>query len=491
MEYKTKDELLALVRRGARNMTWREKLRLTVLLSLPAMVAQISSVAMQIIDAAMLGHLGTKESATVGLVSTTIWLFGGLCSAFAAGFSVQVAHHVGADDASGARHIIRQGIAAGLGFSLLMMVVGLGIAPMLPHWLGADADICEGASEYFAIVALALPILEMNMLAAGSLRCSGNIKVPSMLNAVMCVLDVVFNYVFIFLFGMGTTGAALGTLVAYAITMVCMMYCMAVKDKVLRFGLDSIPDRKSALSRYCPHRDTLYKALKIGSPISLERGVMCGAQIAITGIIAPLGSVAIAANTFGINIESLCYMPGYGISEAATTLVGQSLGAKRKDLMRSFAWIAMGLGMAIMAVMGVLMAVFAPEMMQIVTTDTEVIRLGTEVLRIEAWAEPMFAASIVAYGAFVGSGKTLVPSVMNLASIWVVRLTLAILLAPSMGLRGVWIAMCVELCWRGAAFIFRLSRRSWSNISMAEARLTPTHEEKEEMLKTETIYENY
>lgn len=490
----SKDELLALVRKGARSMSWQEKLRLTVLLSLPAMVAQISSVAMQIIDAAMLGHLGTKESATVGLVSTTIWLFGGLCSAFAAGFSVQVAHHVGAEDLRGARNIIRQGIFTGLVFSLALSLIGLFIAPYLPIWLGADADICAGASEYFTIVAFALPVLEINMLAAGSLRCSGNIKVPSFLNALMCVLDVAFNYLFIFVFHMGTAGAAYGTLVAYAITMILMLYFMSVRDQQLRFALDTELAGHWDWSRYIPSKRTLLKACTIGSPISLERGVMCGAQIAITGIIAPLGSVALAANTFGINIESLCYMPGYGISEAATTLVGQSLGARRKDLMRSFAWISMGLGMSIMALMGVLMGVFAPEMMQMVTTDMEVVELGTEVLRIEAWAEPMFAASIVAYGVFVGSGKTLVPSIMNLASIWVVRLTLALILAPSMGLRGVWIAMCVELCWRGIAFLFRLSRRSWSNISMEETRGIPTPAEKkehEELIKTETIYENY
>lgn len=470
-------------------MSWQEQLRLTVLLSLPAIVSQISSVAMQIIDASMLGHLGTKESATVGLVSTTIWLFGGLCSAFAAGFSVQVAHHVGAEDTKGARNIIRQGIGSGLGFSLFLMLLGLAVAPRLPYWLGADESICAGASEYFSIVACALPILELNMLAAGALRCSGNIKVPSILNAVMCVLDVLFNYLFIFTFGMGTAGAAYGTFLAYAITMVLMLYFLAVKDQRLRFSLDSELAGKWDWSRYIPHHETLTKALKIGSPISLERGVMCGAQIAITSIIAPLGSVAIAANTFGINIESLCYMPGYGISEATTTLVGQSLGARRKDLMRRFAWMSMGLGMSIMALMGVFMWGFAPEMMSIVSNDAEVIQLGSEVLRIEAWAEPMFAASIVAYGAFVGSGKTLVPSIMNLGSIWVVRLSLALLLAPSMGLHGVWIAMCVELCWRGAAFLFRLSRRSWSNISMAEATEIPTQQENDERIRTNTTYE--
>ncbi len=487
----SKDELLALVRKGARNMSWQEKLRLTVLLSLPAMVAQFSSVAMQIIDAAMLGHLGTKESAAVGLVSTTIWLFGGLCSAFAAGFSVQVAHYVGAEDLRGARNIIRQGLFSGLVFSLLLALIGLFIAPHLPVWLGADKEIHAGASEYFSIVAAALPVLEINMLAAGSLRCSGNIKIPSFLNALMCVLDVIFNYLFIFVFHMGTAGAAYGTFLAYAITMSLMIYFMTAKDQQLRFSLDTELMGKWNFTRYIPNKNTMKRAFTIGSPISLERGVMCGAQIAITGIIAPLGSVAIAANTFGINIESVCYMPGYGISEAATTLVGQSLGAKRKDLMRSFAWISVCLGMAIMALMGILMAVFAPEMMQMVTTDNGVVELGAEVLRIEAWAEPMFAASIVAYGAFVGSGKTLVPSLMNLGSIWIVRLTLALLLASSMGLQGVWIAMCIELCWRGAAFLFRLRGRSWSNISMEEAKHPTTQKEKEDLIITDTIYENY
>ena len=146
-------------------MSWQEKLRLTVLLSLPAMVAQISSVAMQIIDAAMLGHLGTKESATVGLVSTTIWLFGGLCSACASGFAVQVAHCVGGEDLRGARNIIRQGIFFGLAFSLLLMLVGLAIAPYLPAWLGADEDIHAGASEYFSIVAIALPVLSARAMS--------------------------------------------------------------------------------------------------------------------------------------------------------------------------------------------------------------------------------------------------------------------------------------------------------------------------------------
>ncbi len=188
---------------------------------------------------------------------------------------------------------------------------------------------------------------------------------------------------------------------------------------------------------------------------------MSTGQVIITAIVAPLGSVAIAANAFAITAESLCYMPGYGVSDAATTLVGQSVGARRRELAKRFAYITVGLGMAIMTVMGALMYVFAPEMMRLMSPVVEVVKQGAEVLRIEAFAEPLFAASIVCYGVMVGAGDTLRPCIMNLTSMWAVRLTLAALLAPQYGLRGVWIAMCAELCFRGSIFLIRLVRGRW------------------------------
>mgnify|MGYP004609348457 CR=1 FL=1 len=469
----TKDELLGMISREGGEMMFQQKLRLTVLLSLPAIIAQLSSIVMQMIDAAMLGHLSTKDAAAVGLVSTTIWLFGGFTSAFASGFSVQVAHRVGAKDLRGARNVIRQGILSGLLFASMLMAIGFSIAPYLPQWLGAEGAIWHDATAYFRIFVLGMPLIVLNSLAAGSLRCSGNVKIPSMLMVMMCTLDVVFNYLFIFVFNMGTVGAAYGTMVAYIVTASAMMYNLIVKDKLLRFSLDAsatlLPKHydggviRRFIYPYIPRKKVLNTAGKIGVPISMERGMMCTAQIAISSIIAPLGSVAIAANSFAINVESLCYMPGHGIAEAATTLVGQSKGAMRKDLMRSFAWISMALGMSIMLLMGIIMWCFAPEMMAVITPDRSVITLGAEVLRIEAWAEPGFAAAIVANAIFVGSGKTLLSSFMNLFSIWGVRVTLTLLLAPIMGLRGVWIAMAIELGVRGTMFLIRLCTKGWSD----------------------------
>ena len=295
----TKDELLALVREAGSEMTLRQKFRLTVLLSIPAIIAHISIIAMQMIDAAMLGHLSTEKASAVGLVSTTIWLFGGLTGAFAAGFSVQVAHRIGAGDNKGARSVIRQGLFSGLIFASLLGLSGIIIAPHLPHWLGAQEVICHDATRYFTIFSYGLPFVTINNVAAGCLRCSGNIKVPSILMVIMCCLDICFNYIFIYCMDMGTDGAALGTLLAYVFIVIFMVGYMTLKDKLLNFRQDEVLD-------FIPKVKILKKTGRIGFPIGLERGVMCTAQIAISSIIAPLGSIAIAANTFAINVESLC-----------------------------------------------------------------------------------------------------------------------------------------------------------------------------------------
>lgn len=195
--------------------------------------------------------------------------------------------------------------------------------------------------------------------------------------------------------------------------------------------------------------------------MTLEHAVICGAQIMVTVIVAPLGVMAIAANSFAVTAEALCYMPGYGIADAATTLTGQSYGAGRKDLAKSFGYITVVSGMIIMTLMGVIMWIFAPAVMQLFTPIEQIAELGIHSLRIEAWAEPMFAASIVAYGVMIGVGDTIVPAIMNFGSIWLVRLPLAAILAPTMGLAGVWTAMCIELCFRGFIFLWRLIKGSW------------------------------
>ena len=463
----TSTGLLALIREG-RPMTLGQQIHLTVMLSVPAVVAQLSSIVMQYIDAAMVGSLGAEEAAAIGLVSTTTWLFWGLCIASSTGFSVQVAHRIGAGDMQGARNVLRQAVTSTTLFSFALAAIGVAISGVLPEWLGGDVSIHHDASLYFLIFSLFLPALQLNFLAGGMLRCSGNMRIPSLLGVVMCVLDVIFNFFLIFptrhavvagidIFipgaGLGVEGAALGTVAAETVVATIQIWYLCTHSSELKLTKEK--------GSFRPQVNILKKALRIGLPMGLEHVVICGAQIMTTVIVAPLGVFAIAANSFAITAESLCYMPGYGISDAATTLVGQSVGAKRRRLTRSFAFITVFMGMIIMGLMGLLMYIFAPQIIGLMTPVEEIRSLGIMALRIEAFAEPMFAASIVAYGVFVGAANTLVPCLMNFFSIWAIRLSLAALLAPTMGLKGVWIAMCIELCFRGIIFLIRLFKRSW------------------------------
>ena len=231
------------------------------------------------------------------------------------------------------------------------------------------------------------------------------------------------------------------------------MYYLVFRSNDLRLTLDR--------GSFKPAWDTFKKSIKISTPMGLQHIMMCSASVVITGIVAPLGSIALAANSFGITAEGLCYMSGYGIADAATTLIGQSLGAGRKRLTRSFAWINVTSGMAIMGCMAVLMYVFAPQLMGLMSPVPEVVELGAKCLRVEAWAEPLFAAAIISYGVFVGAGYTLVPCGINLVSMWIVRLGLSALFVRSMGLYGVWMAMSIELCFRGTVYLIWLSTKRW------------------------------
>ncbi len=455
--------------REGKKLNFRQQLLLIIQLSIPGILAQISEIIMEYIDASMVGSLGADASASIGLIASTTWLMGGIGNAVGTGFSVQIAQYVGAGNEKKARDIFRQGIVSVLCMGSLIGLLGVLIHTGLPVWLGGEAAIAGKASDYFLVFSLTMPVMTLLNLVSGALQCTGNMTAPSLLLVMTCILDVVFNSFMIFPehsvlgirlpgAGLGVAGAALGTTLAEVTALIAGLLYIQWRSRILRHhGGEKL--------RMQAH--DLGIAAKIALPIAFESSVLCAAQITCTAIVAPLGTLAIAANSLAVTAESLCYMPGYGIGSAATTLIGQSIGAGRQDLVRRLGWLTTVFGALLMAGSGALMFAFAPQMIGILTPDQKVRALGASVLRIEAFAEPMFGASIVAGGVFRGAGDTLVPSCMSLLSMWAVRIPLAAFLAPRIGLRGVWIAMCTELCFRGVIFLIRLAGRRWSKKSLA------------------------
>lgn len=453
MLYSKKTEYLMESIRSGRAMVRSEKLNLIVGLSIPSMLAQISTVMMFFIDASMVGHLGAEASASIGLIESTTWLVGSLLSAAATGFSVQVAHFIGANDFVKARQVFRHALICGLAFSVFLSLIGVGIHSHLPYWLGGGADNASASSGYFLIYSLVLPFVYLYHTSEMMLKSAGNMHTPSVMAVLVCICDVIFNYIFIYICKFGVVGAAMGTALAYICISLPNLYLSACKNRMLNLRQDHV--------RFHWVKEYVQRACKISIPIAIQNILMSGAQIVSTMIVAPLGNIAIAAHSFAITAESLCYMPGYGIGDAATTLVGQTHGAGRIDLCKNFAYMTVGLGMLVMALMGVIMYVFAPEMIGVLSPVEAIRQLGTTCLRIEAFAEPFFAASIVTYCVCVGAGDTFKPAAINLGTMWLVRLTLAYGLSKSYGLEGVWIAMATELTFRGVLFLIRLFRGSW------------------------------
>ncbi len=431
-------------------------------LSIPAILAQVASIAMDYIDAAMVGSQGANASAAIGLVASSTWLLGGVIHAAGYGVSVQVAQDFGAKEYERARRLVKAALPVVLLYAFCIGALGAVAAGFLPGWLRAPAEIRGGATDYFRIFALSLPFVMLTVFGNSVLQCSGNIRLPSILSSLLCVLDVVYNFILIYPerkvavggllftcpgFGMGVRGAALGSALSYVTIAAVVMVVLFVRHPRLRLHREDPWEMEEG---------RLGRAVRIAAPMVLERIVMPGAMVTVTGIISPLGATAIAANSFAVTAESLCYMPGYGIGGTATALVGQSIGAGKRKLAKRYAFLTTFLAVFIMGILGVLMWFFCPAVFAFLTPVEEIRNLGTRVLRVELFSEPLYGASIVVSAALAGAGDTLVPSLMNLGSIWGVRVVLTLLLVPRFGLMGAWLAMTVELIFRGIIFLVRL-----------------------------------
>lgn len=442
-------------------------------LAWPAIVEQIMITMVQYVDTAMVGTLGSGATAAVGLTASTTWMFNGFLNAAAVGFSVQVAQHIGAGREREARSVTWQALKFVVLFGVLLAVLAAALSFPLPALLGAEEAIRADATVYFCIIGIALPFNFCSVMLSSILRCAGDMRTPMVLNLLINVFNIILNFLLIYptrpaaVFGvavtlpgagLGVAGAALGS--AFSMMIVSLLYLLVI------FRGRRGPLHISLKERFHFERACLRTALRLGLPVALERTLMSTANIVITGVISSIGTAAVAANHLAVTAESVSYMPAFGVASAGTTLVGQALGAKRKDLALRFSRITTYIGIMIMTLAGAGLFFLAPQLISIFSTDPEVMALGAQVLRIVAFAEPLFAASIVVTGVLRGAGDAKAPFIISLITMWGVRITLSLLLAPQLGLIGVWIAMAVELIVRGMIFMFRLYSNRWLNIQL-------------------------
>ena len=450
--------------RNGEKISMKNQYRLVIALSVPAILEQLVMTLMNYIDTAMVGGLGYEATAAIGVVASSIWLLNGITGAVCIGFSVQIAQYLGAGKEKESRNVLCQAILFNVLFGIALAILAVLVGQELPSILGAETSIQADAKAYFCTVGLFLPFSMGASLYSAILRCSGNVLLPSLMNVGMCFLDVIFNFfliyptreiggITIFGAGLGVKGAALGTGLAQACVAILLLVVILKKKGPLCLR----GDETWRFTRSC-----MKNTVNLSTPAALERVTLSLAQIVMTSIVTGMGAVSVAVNYVAVQTESICYLPAYGVAAAATALVGQSIGAKRKDMAKRFAYSTTILGEGLVTVMAVLMFAGAPILTGFLTTDREVIDLSTKALRIVALSEPLFAVSIVVIGALRGAGDSRGPFLLNLCSMWGIRVVSVLLFAHKFGILGVWTAMAGELVFRGIIFLIRLLRGKWT-----------------------------
>lgn len=457
-----------------KDYTKAEIRRKVVLLAWPAIVEMFLMTFKQIVDTAMVGRLGEEAVAAVGLAMSPMMLFMGFFAAIGVGSTALVARFVGAKDHEGAKKAGHQSLILSIGSALVISTAIFGLARYVIIFMGAEPDVIPLGTTYMRTLSPGLIFMSTAFVMSGVLRGAGDTKTPMRVNAVANVANVILNFFLIFetrvltLWGLellipgagwGVFGAALGTAISRGIGGMVILSILFRGKSVVKLDLQRIFELDF---------DLLRRIIKIGIPAAVERMVMSSGQIMFNRIVASLGTTAFAAHHLAIVAESISYMPGFGFSMAATTLVGQALGARDPELAEKCGRETWRIGGMVMSFMGVLFFVFPHYFMNFLTNEPEVISLGIMCLRIVAVAQPPFAMAIILSGAIRGAGDTKFPMYASILGIWIIRLSLAMVLGIflGLGLLGVWLAMAIDLYFRGFLFYFRFSSGYWKNIEV-------------------------
>lgn len=444
--------------------------KLILMLAWPTVIEQLLQTAVNYVDTAMVGYIGTNATAAVGVTTSTIWLLMGVMSAAGVGYSVMVARRLGAGRADEAKEVIRQAVLAIVVIGLsLTALVELVIAPNLPYWMKADAEIIPDAIAYFRIIGVAYFFNTALVVCSNILRCTGDTKTPLKFNIATNIINVIGNFLLIYptrtisVLGLSFTMPGAGWGVAGAATATALATAFSGGSLLLMLFLRKSPTQIRLSESFRPRGAIIRQAVSLGIPSLLERATISVGQILSTAIITGLGTVSLAAHQLANTGESICYMPVFGFSIAATTLVAQNLGGGNKERAEKLGWLCTLMGIGVMTIMGTAMYVFAPQILSFFTRDAAVIALGAKMLRIEAFVEPLVAVGNVLAGVLRGAGDTRWPFYISVVGMWLVRLPLAFILIHffNWDLTAVWLGMALDWVVRGIISFVRFRRRKW------------------------------
>lgn len=425
----------------------RKQLKTVWSLAWPTMLEEFMDTSVSYADMFMVGSLGTLATAAVGTTATVNWLVHGTVGALGIGFLAYISRALGAGEVKKARRAAAQSVMAALCAGILFTVITLSVSDVLPKWMQASEEVRPIASRYFFILYTPMLFKAAVTIFGAVLRAAGDTRTPMRIGLGMNLINVVLNFFLIYdtrritLFGtsfvcpgagLGVEGAAAASAVSFLVGGVLMTVSLFRHETVSPRGYSLRPDRA-----------VLVPCLRVALPNMAQRFCTSSGYVIFSGLINGLGTVATAAHTVANTVESMFYIPAYGMQAAAAALTGRAIGERRPDKLSSQDRSFLFLELTLMSITGTLLFLFAPQLVRIFSKDPEVIRLGALVLRMVAVSEPFYGVSVATEGMLQGAGLTAKPFLFNVISMWAVRNLCTFIFARLLGfgLPGAWACM--------------------------------------------------
>ena len=395
-------------------------------LAWPTMLEQLTQTAVQYIDTAMVGALGTVATAAVGATTTVNWLFGSMVSSVGIGFLSFIAQAMGAGKGNQARKASAQACVVTLLLGVFLTVLTQSIADLVPIWMQVDPNVQALSARYFRLLYLPMLFRTASILFATVLRAAGDTRTPMRVGLAVNLLNIVLNFLLIYpgreLQILGTSlwmpGAGLGVEGAAWASSASFIF----GGLALSAALWKHPAVSPRGQRFLPDSGILKPCFRVALPNLFQRFATSFGYVVFASMINALGETSTAAHTVANTVESAFYIPGWGMQTAAATLSGNAYGARDHERFRRLGSTILLLEIFLMIISGTLLFLFAEPLVRIFSRDDAVIRLGTTVLRMVAVSEPFYGIPIVVEGLMQGVGKTTAPFIYNVVGMWGIRI---------------------------------------------------------------------
>jgi putative MATE family efflux protein len=443
------------------------KLRRTVIiLALPAVARMFLQMLVGVVDLAMVGKISPAAISAVGMGNQVFFLSTAILNAFTVGTTALVARMIGAGKAEQAKVYARQSLVVTFAAGLILGVLVFFSAEHLMKFMmiaaeKPDPEIIRLGTMYLRIVALAEPLTFTMMNSYAILQGAGNMKAPLYIMGLANILNVIFDYLLIFGIGIfpkwGVAGAAIATAGSKNLAAIIALFFLFSRYSPIRLSLKD---------SFRPQVQRIQEIMDIGLPSAGEQLVRSSGQLVFSMLVASMGPIAIAANQIITKSTSMSFMPGIGFGHAATTMVGQNLGAKQPQRAERGGYMAAKMAAIFMSCVGLLFFFFfSHQLAGLFTSDAAVQQAAGECLKIMAISQPFLAYVMVLAGGLRGAGDTKYVLLVTFVGTWGSRVVIAWFLGVYLGfgLKGVWIAMVIDNLIRAAMMIARYRRGEWKS----------------------------